>query len=79
LLLDENIRVEFDKRNEKIGYKIRDWETQKTPYMLILGEKEETNGTISVRKHKHGDQGEISIDEFVSNLKNSVKNKINNI
>ncbi|MCK5768201.1 MAG: threonine--tRNA ligase [Candidatus Atribacteria bacterium] len=79
LLLDENIRVEFDKRNEKIGYKIRDWETQKTPYMLILGEKEETNGTISVRKHKHGDQGEISTDEFISNLKDSVKNKINNI
>ncbi len=79
LLLDENIRVEFDKRNEKIGYKIRDWETQKTPYMLILGEKEETNGNISVRKHKHGNQGEISIDEFISNLKDSVKNKINNI
>ncbi len=79
LLLDENIRVEFDKRNEKIGYKIRDWETQKTPYMLILGEKEETNGTISVRKHKHGDQGEISVEEFISNLKESIKNKINNI
>ncbi len=79
LLLDENIRVEFDKRNEKIGYKIRDWETQKTPYMLIIGEKEETNGTISVRKHKHGDQGEISVEEFISNLKESIKNKINNI
>ncbi|MCF6269120.1 MAG: threonine--tRNA ligase [Melioribacteraceae bacterium] len=78
LLLDENIRVEFDKRNEKIGYKIRDWETQKTPYMLILGEKEETNGTISVRKHKHGDKGEISFDEFISALKETVKNKINN-
>lgn len=79
LLLDENIRVEFDKRNEKIGYKIRDWETQKTPYMMILGEKEETNKTISIRKHKHGDQGETSLDEFIKNLKESVKNKINNI
>jgi threonyl-tRNA synthetase len=78
LLLDENIRVEFDKRNEKIGYKIRDWETQKTPYMLIVGEKEETNNTVSIRKHKHGDQGEMNVDEFISNLKNSVKNKINN-
>ena len=47
--------------------------------MLILGEKEETNGTISVRKHKHGDQGEINIDEFIANLKDSIKNKINNI
>jgi threonyl-tRNA synthetase len=78
LLLDENLRVEFDKRNEKIGYKIRDWETQKAPYMLIVGEKEETNGTISVRKHKHGDQGESSIEEFIIALKDSIKNKINN-
>ena len=78
LLLDENIRVEFDKRNEKIGYKIRDWETQKTPYMLIIGEKEENNKSISVRKHKHGDQGEMNLEEFISNLKNSVKNKIIN-
>jgi threonyl-tRNA synthetase len=75
LLLDENIRVEFDKRNEKIGYKIRDWETQKTPYMLIIGDKEESNGTISVRKHKHGDQGETSTEEFISQLKDSIKNK----
>ncbi len=79
LLLDENIRVEFDKRNEKIGYKIRDWETQKTPYMLILGEKEETNKTVSIRKHKHGDQGESGLDDFIKRIRESVKNKINNI
>ena len=78
LLLDENIRVEFDKRNEKIGYKIRDWETQKVPYMLIVGEKEETNGTVSVRKHKHGDQGEIKTNEFISVLKDSINKKNNN-
>ena len=78
LLLDENIRVEFDKRNEKIGYKIRDWETQKVPYMLIVGEKEEANETVSVRKHKHGDQGEIKTNEFISVLKDSINNKNNN-
>jgi len=78
LLLDENIRVEFDKRNEKIGYKIRDWETQKVPYMLIVGEKEETNRTVSVRKHKHGDQGEIKIDDFIATLKDSIIKKNNN-
>lgn len=78
LLLDENLRVQFDKRNEKIGYKIRDWETQKVPYMLIVGEKEETNGTISLRKHKHGDQGEMKIEDFVSAIKESIKNKNNN-
>lgn len=78
LLSDENIRVEFDKRNEKIGYKIRDWETQKVPYMLIVGEKEVNNSTVSVRKHKHGDQGEISIEEFISTLKDSINKKNNN-
>ncbi len=51
------IRVTTDKRNEKIGYKIRDWETQKVPYMLIVGEKEQESGTVSVRQHKQGDLG----------------------
>ncbi|MBU0473215.1 MAG: threonine--tRNA ligase [Bacteroidetes bacterium] len=77
LLLNENLRVQFDKRNEKIGYKIRDWETQKVPYMLIVGEKEETNGTVSLRKHKFGDQGEMKIEDFISAIKESVKNKNN--
>ncbi|VAX17861.1 Threonyl-tRNA synthetase [hydrothermal vent metagenome] len=77
-LIDENIRVKFDKRNEKIGYKIRDWETQKVPYMLIVGEKEETNNTISIRKHKHGDLGESKLDDFISELKSSIKNRNNN-
>ncbi len=77
-LIDENFRVKFDKRNEKIGYKIRDWETQKVPYMLIVGDKEETNNTISIRKHKHGDLGESKLDDFISELKSSVKNRNNN-
>jgi threonyl-tRNA synthetase len=77
-LIDENIRVKFDKRNEKIGYKIRDWETQKVPYMLIVGDKEETNNTISIRKHKHGDLGENKLDDFISELKSSIKNRNNN-
>ncbi len=77
-LLDENIRVKFDKRNEKIGYKIRDWETQKVPYMLIVGDKEETNNTISIRKHKHGDLGESKLEDFISELKSSIKNRNNN-
>ncbi|MEN8191973.1 MAG: threonine--tRNA ligase [Bacteroidota bacterium] len=77
-LIDEDFRVKFDKRNEKIGYKIRDWETQKVPYMLIVGEKEETNNTISIRKHKHGDLGESELNEFISKLKLSIKNRSTN-
>ncbi len=48
---------EVDERNEKIGYKIRDWEMKKLPYMLIVGEKEKESGLVSVRKHKEGDKG----------------------
>jgi len=77
-LIEKDIRVELDKRNEKIGYKIRDWETQKVPYMLIVGEKEEGSGTVSVRKHKHGDQGAIGINDFIEQITKSITNKIVN-
>jgi len=75
-LKKEGIRVELDSRNEKIGYKIRDWETQKVPYMLILGEKEKTAGNLSVRKHKKGDLGSLSLSDFLANIKDEIKNKI---
>ncbi|MFZ0455445.1 MAG: threonine--tRNA ligase [Ignavibacteriaceae bacterium] len=74
-LKNNNIRVELDERNEKIGYKIRDWETNKIPYMLILGEKEQNAGNISVRKHKKGDIGSLSLSEFIDNIKDEIKNK----
>lgn len=74
-LKDNKIRVELDERNEKVGYKIRDWETQKVPYMLILGEKEQAAGNISVRKHKKGDLGNLSLSEFIDKIKDEIKNK----
>lgn len=74
-LKKNGIRVEFDKRNEKIGYKIRDWETQKVPYMLILGEKEKTAGNISVRKHTEGDKGALGLSEFIDNITAEILNK----
>jgi threonyl-tRNA synthetase len=74
-LKNNSIRVELDERNEKIGYKIRDWETNKVPYMLILGEKEQEAGNISVRKHKKGDIGKLSLSEFIDNIKDEIKNK----
>jgi len=70
------IRAEVDKRNEKIGYKIRDWEVHKVPYMVIVGDKEiEANG-VSVRQHKKGDQGSFGIEEFISKIKDEIHNKI---
>ncbi|MGA7720785.1 MAG: threonine--tRNA ligase [Ignavibacteriaceae bacterium] len=75
-LKERGIRAELDERNEKIGYKIRDWETHKAPYMLILGEKEQSAGNISVRKHKKGDLGSLSLSDFIDNIEIEIKSKI---
>jgi len=74
-LKKHSIRVETDVRNEKIGFKIRNWETNKVPYMLILGEKEQTAGNISIRQHKKGDQGSFALSNFIDNITNEIKNK----
>lgn len=64
LLENHDIRGLIDNRNEKTGKKIRDAEMKKIPYMLIVGEKEAENGTVSVRKHGEGDLGEMTMEEF---------------
>jgi threonyl-tRNA synthetase len=75
-LKENNIRVEFDDRNEKIGYKIRDWETKKVKYMAIVGEKEKSTSTVSLRQHKEGDKGFLGISEFIDKIATEIKNKI---
>ncbi len=75
-LKENNIFVELDNRNEKIGYKIRECETKKIPYMLIVGEKEKESGTVSVRKHKKGDVGSLSLSKFIDNIKEEINNKL---
>ena len=62
------IRVEHDTRSEKIGYKIREAQLEKVPYMLIAGEQEMEAGTVSVRSRKNGDMGSMSIDDFIKDL-----------
>jgi threonyl-tRNA synthetase len=69
------IRVELDDRNQKIGYKIREWETKKVPFMLILGEKERASGTVAVRQHKKGDLGATGLDEFRSKISKAILDK----
>lgn len=71
----QDIRAELDQRNEKVGFKIRDWETNKVPYMLIIGEKEENSGNLSVRKHKEGDLGAFSNEDFLAILKKEIADK----
>ncbi len=67
-LEDNDVRVKVDLRNEKIGKKIRETELSKIPYMLIVGEKESTENKVSIRKHKEGDQGALTIDEFIQKI-----------
>ncbi|CAG0932172.1 partial threonyl-tRNA synthetase, partial [Planctomycetaceae bacterium] len=74
-LTDAGLRAEIDERNEKIGYKIREWETKKVPYMLVVGEKERQGGTVAVRRHKAGDQGSQSTADVVRMLRENVDAK----
>ena len=72
-LQNAGLRVNVDYRNEKIGYKIREAQMQKTPFMLIIGDKEMQNGTVSVRSHKDGDIGTLSVDEFITYINKIIK------
>ena len=74
-LKDEDVRVEVDSRNEQVSGKIRDAETSKIPYMLIVGDDEVEDGTVSVRRHKEGDIGTFDFSEFISNLTTEIDNK----
>ena len=67
-----NIRVEVDDRSEKIGKKIRDTELLKVPYMLIIGEKEQQEQQVSVRRQGKGDLGSKSIDDFVTEITSEI-------
>jgi threonyl-tRNA synthetase len=69
------VRAELDDRNEKVGYKIRDWELKKVPYMLIVGEKEQASNTVSVRQHKKGDLGSVSREAFLSQIIHAIQTK----
>jgi threonyl-tRNA synthetase len=71
-----DIRCEVDDRSEKIGRKIRDTELMKTPYMLIVGEKETAEQTVSVRKHGEGDKGALSVDGFIAEVQGIIKEQI---
>jgi threonyl-tRNA synthetase len=70
-----NVRVQVDTRSEQVGGKIRDAETTKIPYMLIVGGKEESEGSVSVRRHKEGDIGNFDFSEFISNLIQEIEDK----
>ena len=74
-LEEQGFRTEVDYRNEKIGRKIRDAQTEKVPYMVIVGDRDTENGTVSPRHRADGDLGAMSVDEFSALLKRVVDNK----
>ncbi|WP_075580255.1 MULTISPECIES: threonine--tRNA ligase [Acidaminococcus] len=74
-LESQKIRAHLDDRNEKIGYKIREAQVKKVPYMLIVGEKEVESGTVSVRSRDNGEQGAMAVDEFIAKLQDEIKNR----
>ncbi len=74
-LLENDIRVEIDLRTEKIGYKIREARNERVPYIVIIGEKEDKDNNISIRSRENGDEGTVSLDNFISRIKNDIDNK----
>ncbi|KUO76052.1 MAG: threonine--tRNA ligase [Clostridia bacterium BRH_c25] len=71
------IRAEADLRNEKVGYKIREAQLQKIPYMLVVGDKEMESDSVAVRDRKEGDKGVMKVEDFLSHITNEINNKTN--
>ena len=73
------LRCELDTRNEKIGYKIREAQLEKVPYMLVIGEKEMSAGQVAVRSRKEGDKGAVTVDEFINHICTEVRERTLNV
>lgn len=69
-------RIEVDDRSEKLGYKLREAQLEKVPYMLVVGDKDVEAGTVSVRSRKEGDKGAMNVDEFIKQIKEEIDNKV---
>ena len=72
---ENGIRIEIDQRNEKIGYKIREARNERVPYIVIIGEKEEEEGNVSLTSRKNGDEGSINVIDLIERINNEIKNK----
>ena len=77
ILKAAGIRADIDTRAEKMGYKIREAQLQKIPYMLVVGGKEEENEAVSVRSRFKGDEGQMKLDDFLAAIKEEIANREN--
>ncbi len=74
-LREQEVDVEIDARNEKIGYRIREAQLEKVPYMLVIGDKELENGAVAVRSRKEGDLGAMSVEDFIKKITEEIKSR----
>jgi threonyl-tRNA synthetase len=72
---EKGIRVKVDDRSEKIGYKIREAQMEKVPYMLVVGEKEMEAGQVAVRRRDKGDVGAVAAEEFIATVLSDIADK----
>ena len=77
-LEDAGLRTSVDERNEKIGYKIREAQLQKLPYMLVVGEKEVEEKLVAVRRRGEGDLGQMNVEDFIARATKEVKDLVLN-
>ncbi len=77
LMKKKGIRAEMDERNEKIGYKIREARNEKIPYFVVIGEQEQQDGTLSVTSREKGDEGKVSMEDFINRIVMEDENKFN--
>ena len=74
-MFDLGYRVEVDDRNEKVGYKMREAQVKKIPYMLVVGDQEVADGTVNVRRHGEKETSTMKVDEFIAMLKDKIATK----
>jgi threonyl-tRNA synthetase len=75
MLVEAGLRAEVDERGESVGRKIRDAEVRKIPYMLVVGDREQQAGEVSVRRHRKGDKGSVPLPEFAARLREQAENR----
>jgi threonyl-tRNA synthetase len=75
VMKSRGIRVEVDRRSEKMGFKIREGQVQKIPYLLVVGEREEQTSSVAVRKYKTGDMGAVGFDEFLAGILKEIEER----
>src|SRR4051794_35923426 len=75
-LADAGVRAELDDRTESVGRKIRDAELRKVPYMLVVGDREAADGTVSVREHRHGDTGSVTVADFAERVRGETEERL---